>query len=103
MFSLSLNSVAVGTSVANSDEISYGEFSCGEVHIPAGSSITTLTWHVAQEAGGTYLPAQDATGAVAQTVAHTKSFPIPEALKGARFLKAVGNAAGEIGVCLKQA
>jgi len=102
MFSIDVPTVAVGTAVANSGEIGYGEFSAGEVFIPDGSSITTLTWHVAQTAGGTYLAAYNASGAIAQTVAANRAYPIPTDLAGARFLKATGNAAGTIGVSLKQ-
>lgn len=102
MFSLDMSSVAVGTAVANSDEISYGEFSAGEVFVPTGSSITTLTWHVAQTAGGTYLAAYNASGAIAQTVAAGRAYPIPSDLAGARFLKGTGNAAGSIGLSLKR-
>ncbi len=101
-FSTTLLSVTVDTAVADSQEILYSEYTSGEVHVPTGSSITTLTWHVAPEAGGTYLPAQDYDGAaVTQTVAQTKAYPIPLSLIGSVALKIVGNAAGTVDLSLK--
>lgn len=101
-YSVSANSVAVGTTVAASDAIVFGDFANGMVYIPAGSSLTTLTWHASTELSGTYLAAEDAaSAAVTQTVAASQSHPIPVALSGARFLKITGNAAGVVGVTLK--
>ena len=105
--------IAVGTTEATSDEIPYEEWSSGEVFIPTGSTITSLTWYAAyrqrnQPSGTvpspapTYLPAQDSAGAaVTQTVAATKCYPIPVALAGCAAIKCVGNAAGTITVCVK--
>jgi hypothetical protein len=101
-YSLSIESVTVDTSVANSTAISYGDFEKGMVSIPAGSGLTTLTWHASGSEGGTYLPAQNASGAaITQTVSASKVYPIPSDLFGARFLKITGNAAGVVGVTLK--
>lgn len=103
-FSTNILTVTVDTTAAASEEILYSEYTSGTVHIPtvAGASITTLTWHVAPVAGGTYLPAQDYDGAaVTQTVAKTKAYPIPLALIGSVALKAVGNAAGTVDISLK--
>ena len=101
-YSLSIESVTVGTAVADSVAISYGDFEKGMVLVPAGATYVTLTWHTCGSESGTYLPAQDATGtAVTQTVAASKAYPIPVALLGARFLKITGNAAGTVGVTLK--
>ena len=94
--------VALTTSAATTPEISVGEFSSGEVYVPTGSSITTLTYHVAPYSGGTYLPAQDASGsAVTQTVAQTKAYPIPAILFGAAMIRIVSDAAGSVGIGLK--
>lgn len=101
-YSTSIPDVAVGTSVANSGAIGYGPFTAGMVYIPSGSSITTLTWYACETIDGTYLAAEDASSsALAQTVAQNQAHPIPAALAGARFIKATGNAAGVIGVTLK--
>lgn len=104
-FSTNILEVTVATTVAASQEILYGEYTSGEVHIPttAGASITSLTWHVAPKAGGTYLPAYDYDGvAVAQTgLSHTKAYPIPLSLIGSVAIKAVGNAAGTVDISFK--
>tara|TARA_Y100000593_G_scaffold80998_1_gene151349 strand:- start:2659 stop:2883 length:225 start_codon:yes stop_codon:yes gene_type:complete len=72
------------------------------VYVPAGSSITTLTWHAAEKPGGTYLAAEDASSsAVTQTVAASQAHPIPTALQGAQVIKATGNAVGTIDITMK--
>ncbi len=94
--------VAVTDVLATTGAIPYQGFSSGEVHIPSGS-ITSLTWSVSHD-GTTYFSAYDSAAtpaAVTQTVGSGKAYPIPAALAGARFLKAVGNAAGTIYVSLK--
>ena len=101
-YSASIPSVVVATTVGSSDAIAVGDFETGMVYIPAGSSLTTLTWHASTEINGTYLAAEDATStAITQTVAAGQAHPIPAALSGARFLKITGNAAGVVGVTLK--
>lgn len=108
-------SVSITTAVGTTGEIRYGSYQQGTIHVPTGSSLTTLTWwtaphqtdgaasHTRREAG-TYVPAYDNAGtpaAVTQTVAQTRTFPIPTELAGAAFIKAVGNAAGTIIVTKK--
>lgn len=101
-YSDSIPSVDVGTTVDSSDLIEFGSFATGMVYVPAGSSLTTLTWHTCESKAGTYLAAEDASSAaVTQTVAASQAHPIPAALAGARFLKITGNAAGIVGVTLK--
>ncbi len=94
--------VALTTSAATTPEISISIFGSGQIHIPTGSSITSLTYYTAPNSGGTYLPAQDASGsAVTQTVAATKSYPIPAILFGAAQIRIVANAAGTVSLSLK--
>lgn len=101
-FSTDIAEVTVSDAVAGSEAIVYGPYASGMVYIPAGSSITTLTWYACATKDGTYLPAEDAaSGAVTQTVAASQAHPIPVALLGCRFIKAEGNAAGVMGVTLK--
>lgn len=100
-YSVSVESVVVATTVAGSDAINYGDFEKGMVSVPTGSSLTTLTWHVCGTEAGTYLPASNASGAITQTVSGGKAYPVPSDLQGARFLKITGNAAGVVGVTLK--
>lgn len=94
---LSLTSV-----LATTPGIPVADFASGEIFVPTGSTITTLTYHVAPAAGGTYIPAQDAAGAaVTQTVAAAKAYPIPAVIFGARSAKIVTNASGTVDVNLK--
>ena len=97
-----LVSVSVDTTVAACEEILFGPYAGAIVFVPTGSSITTLTWYVAEKAGGTYLAAYDEDGvAVTQTVAAAKAYALPAALYAARALKAVGDAAGTIAISVK--
>jgi hypothetical protein len=100
-YSLSVSSVVVASAEASSKAIAYGDFEKGMVHIPSGSSLTTLTWHVSTSERGTYLPAYNSTGAITQTVAAGRSYPIPSDLQGAAWLKITGNTAGSVGLTLK--
>lgn len=101
-YGASIDSVSVGTAVADSTPVSYDNFAAGMVYIPSGSSLTTLTWHTSTSINGTYLAAEDAvSAAVTQTVAASQAHPIPVALNGARFLKITGNAAGVVGITMK--
>lgn len=101
-FTTYLQGVTVTDAIATCEEILYSEYTSGEVFVPTGSSITSLTFWAAPTPGGTYLPAQDYDGAaVVLTVAQTKSYPIPLCLIGCRALKVVGNVAGTIDVSLK--
>jgi len=102
-YSVSIPSVTVAlvANIADSTAISAGDYEFGMVFIPNGSSITTLTWHTSTTLNGTYLAAHNASGAITQTVAADRAYPIPVDLAGARFLKITGNAAGVVSVTLK--
>ena len=98
----SIDSVVVNTAVGSSGTIDYGDFASGMVHVPAGSTITTLTWHSSLKAEGPYLAADDAaSAALVQTVAAGQAHPIPIALNGARFLRITGDAVGVVGITMK--
>ena len=98
---LTLSPLALNTATGTTAEIQYKKAAGGMIHIPTGSSITSLTWHTSHD-GTTYVAAQDSEGAaVTQTVAAAKSYPIPDALYGAPYLKAVSNASGNVHVTLK--
>lgn len=97
-----IDSVTVGTTAAASEEIIYSDRAGGRFQVPAGSSITSITWYDAPKSGGTFVPASDEYGvAIVQTVAAGKSYEIPTSLAGAGALKAVGDAAGAIAVYMK--
>jgi hypothetical protein len=94
--------LSLTTSLATTPVIGYENWAGGSIVIPNGSSITTLTWYGAPTADGTFVAAQDSTGAaVTQTVAAAKAYPIPDALFGYAALKVVADAAGTVIACLK--
>lgn len=102
-YSDSINSVSVGTTVAASTAIQFGDFECGRIYVPADSALATLTWHASLAIDGTYLPARNESNvAITTTVVAGQTYPIPAALVGARFLKITGDVAGQVGVTLKE-
>jgi hypothetical protein len=101
-YSVSIDSVAVEQGAANSDLIDYGDFTSGMIYMPTGSPITTLNWYACTTKDGEIASAMDSSGlAVAQTVGDGAAYPIPEALSGCRYIIAVGDVAGTIGLTLK--
>ncbi len=102
-FSTQQVSITVSDSgaIADSTEISFGEYQSGTVYVPAGSGLTSLTWHAAPVLGGTYLAAYNASGAIDQTVQAGRCYPIPTDLKGSVGLKIAGNTDGSVDVSLK--
>lgn len=94
--------VVVNTTAATSTAIRYSDQDCGRFHVPAASTITSITWYDAPVWDGTFVAANDEDGlAVEQTVAAGNSYEIPAALLGSAAIKAVGNAAGTIDVNTK--
>lgn len=101
-FNVHIESVAVDTVLADSDEILYGEFASGQIHVPNGSSLTTLTFHTSHKQGGDYEAAHNqSNAAVTMTVAADRSYPMPTELAGATAVKITGNADGTVNICLK--
>ncbi len=95
-------SAALTTSLATTAEIEIAEQAGGAVLIPAGSPITSLTYHGAREPGGAFVPLYDSQGlAVVQTVAAGRGYPLPEACFPYGALKLVANAAGTVELSLK--
>lgn len=93
---------AVTTSIVTTPVVNMGPFDGGRVLVPTGETITTLTWYECDTEGGTYVACYDSSGtAVVTTVAAGRSYPIPATLNASRFLKAVGDAAGDLVVILK--
>lgn len=95
------NSVAVTTSLATTGEINYQTVAGGQIYIPAGSSITSLTFYVSNKPGGTYYNAYDSSSmsspvAIVLTVAAGYAYPLPSDLFGAGSIKMVGDAAGTV-------
>lgn len=82
--------------------IEIGMFASGQIHIPTGATMVTLTYYSAPQTGDPFLPMQDAAGAaVTQTVAAAKSYPIPAIVFGAANIRITGNVAGAVSVSLK--
>lgn len=97
--------VALTTSAGTTPQIAKGLYSKGVIHVPAGSSITSLTFHAATESNGTYLPLYEergsgATAACTRTVSAGKSYELPAAISGAPFIKIVADAAGSVTISL---
>ena len=101
-YSVSVASLAVATAVTGSGTIKYENARSGVVYVPAGSSLTSLTWHASLSEDGPYVAAEDASSAaLVQVVAAGQAHPIPAVLEGAMFLRVTGDVAGEIGYTLK--
>ena len=93
---------ALTTSLATTAAIDISHHAWGTVHIPTGSSITSLTYYTSIAPNGTFVAAQDSTpAAIVQTVGAAKSYPLPSALFGAAAIKIVANAAGNVDISLK--
>lgn len=94
--------VAITTSAATTGGFNYVEYVSGNVIVPTGSSLTTLTWYTSDNAGTVRVLAKDGAGnSITSTVAQTQSVAIPAALSGAAIVYIVGNAAGSVVVTLK--
>lgn len=94
-----LAAVTIGTSIGTTTEINCESFTAGMIFVPAGSSITTLTFFVAPVKAGNYHALYDHnTVAVVLTVAAGRAYPFPVATFGARALKLVGNVAGTVDI-----
>jgi hypothetical protein len=102
-FNTYISSITIHDSLtASSTEIDLRGWAGGMVYVPTGSSITILTWYAAKYPTDTYLPAYDGLGnAVTSIVVGPMAVPIPAALFAAGVIKALGDAAGTIGVTLK--
>lgn len=105
--------VVLTTNSATTPTISFQKAVAATIHIPAGSSITTLTWYSGYTAPATAGSAESTTvfvaaydsaatpAAVTQTVAADRSYPVPVALAGSKYLRVTGNAAGTVYITWK--
>ena len=101
--SVRMAAVTVSDASATSKEVSLEQFVGGVVYIPAAADgLTSIAWHTAPVAGGTYLALYDEDGIeVKQTVSHSKAYAIPSAVWGCGFVKLVGNTAKTVDLYLK--
>jgi hypothetical protein len=87
---------------STSPAIEYANVAGGEIYIPSGSSITSLTWYASPDRGTTWYAAEDSSSAaVTQTVAAGQCHPIPDALYGCELIQARVNAAGAVSITRK--
>jgi hypothetical protein len=100
--------LSLTTAQGTTGRLNYEDASGARIYIPAGSSITTLTYYDApvDEADDTTvwyeaMDDADTPAAIVRTVEAGKSYPIPEALFGARFIAIKADAAGDVYVTKK--
>jgi len=96
-------SVTLDSTIGDTPEIQFAGMRVGVVIIPNGSTITTLTYHVAEKLGGTYLPLHDEGGsAITHSVAADKAYQLPPELHGATAIKIVPNNDGAVFLTLSE-
>jgi hypothetical protein len=89
-----VSNLSLNTATGTTQEIDLGMAVRGEVHIPSGSSATSITWHSSTTSEGTYLPCYTSGNtAVTQTVAAGRAHALPAELFGRKYVKGVVNAA----------
>lgn len=94
--------VTVAADKDDSGNIDLRNAAGGRFGVPAGSSITTITWYESFDGGDTFLACQDGSGAaVTQTVSAGNSYPFPDSLYASGLVRAEGDAAGTIDVVRK--
>jgi len=95
--------------ISTTQALNYTGFSGGNIILPSGSSITSLTFYGSDKQDGSYAPVYDGTlaGPVAQTIVsidasvHAVGVPIPDACFGYAALKIVANTTGSALATLK--
>jgi hypothetical protein len=101
-FNVTLSGVTIAAAVANSTEILFGPYAGATFFVPAGSSLTSITWYAADVPGGTYLPVYDENSVLCrQTVAAGQAYQLPTALFGCRAIKGVDAGGGTISITPK--
>lgn len=99
MFRAYLLTIAVTDTLSTTAEVLFGEAKYALVYVPAGSTITSLTFYAAPARAGTHLALYDTDGnAVIVTVAAGRVYPVPSACQGAGAIKMVGDADGSVQV-----
>ena len=93
-----ITGVAVGASIGASDAIVFKGFTKGVMILQADASspTTTVNYYVSSTEAGTYYELKNSSGAVSDTVAVEKAWPLPSELEGAAFIKLLGNNAGVV-------
>lgn len=92
VLALTLDSVLADTPI-----IDFSTSSSGQIIIPSGSSITTLTYNTGYDSTVTFVPLNTSAGvAVTQTVSAGKSYDLPASVIGSRLIKITVNADGAV-------
>ena len=91
-----LTSVTVDTNVSDAQAIVLAGFTGGVIAVPAGSSITSIKYHVAATETGTYVPMYSGGSQISTTVAAGRAYALDSAIKGAAYLKLQGDADGSV-------
>lgn len=96
-----LPDIAITAALSTTYSMDFRKWAGGNVMIPAGSSITTLTFYSSLD-DGNFIPLYDSNAsAVSLTVVASGSYPLPDAVFGCGDIKMVGNAAGNVDILLK--
>ena len=92
----------MGTAVANSTTIPFGNYAGGQVYVPAGSAITALAWYGSPN-GETWTPVYDGAGSPATSIiAAGQNCLIPAACFASSSLRGVASGgAGTVFISLK--
>lgn len=94
--------IAVGATEGAAQLIDVRGFGTGIIHIPSGSSLTTITVYECGERDGTYQPLRGGTNsAVTLTVTAGTARCFPDELYACDFIKLVGNVAASCPVHFK--
>jgi hypothetical protein len=93
-----ITGVVVAAAIADSDAIVFKGFTKGVMILQADASspTTTVNYYVSSTESGTYYELKNSSGAVSDTVAVEKAWPLPLELEGAAFIKLLGNNAGVV-------
>ena len=89
--------LTLDSTLADTPVVDFDSASSGQIIIPAGSPITTLTYYTGYDTAVTFVPLNTSAGvAVTQTVSAGKSYDLPAAVAGSALLKITVNADGAV-------
>lgn len=94
--------LSLNTAAGTTENLAYGAYSAGTIHVPSGSTITSLTYYAYDHQAQAYSALYTTAGAaVTQTVAAGRAYPIKDEAAGVRTLVLVADAAGSVTVDVK--
>jgi hypothetical protein len=95
-----IESITLDSTLGDSPVITFKGFRKIVCAIPAGSSITSLTYYVSPTSDGTFLQLYNSSGAVSTTVAAERAYQLTSELEGISYLKIVPNNDGNVSLHL---